>query len=60
MQTYECLKEHMKEVINYVFCALCMFCSGSAVSWKPEIAKTTTDKACNECKTFAQLGLVCI
>jgi len=22
------------------------------------IAKTATDKACNECKTFSQLGLV--
>jgi len=28
-----CLNEHMKEVIDYVFCALCMVCPGSAVSW---------------------------
>jgi len=28
-----CLKEHMREVTNYVFCAHCMVCLGSAVSW---------------------------
>jgi len=25
-----------------------------------EIAKTATGKACNECKTLGQLGLVCV
>jgi len=25
------LKEHMR--VDYVFCALCMVCPGSAVSW---------------------------
>jgi len=24
------------------------------------ISKTATDKACNECKTLVQLGLVCV
>jgi len=33
MQMCACLKEHMREVTNYVFCALCMVCPGSAVSW---------------------------
>jgi len=28
-----CLIEHVREVIDYVFCALCMVCPGSAVSW---------------------------
>jgi len=30
------LKEHIKELIDYVFCALCMVCAGSAVSWNRE------------------------
>jgi len=33
MQMFACLKEHMGEVIDYVFCALYMICPGSAVSW---------------------------
>jgi len=33
MQICACLKEHMREVIDYVFFALCMVCPGSAVSW---------------------------
>jgi len=32
MQMCAGLKEHMREVIDYVFCALCMVCQGSAVS----------------------------
>jgi len=28
-----CLKEHMGEVIEYVFCVLSMVCPGTAVSW---------------------------
>ena len=31
MQMCACLKEHMR--FDYVFCALCMVCPGSAVSW---------------------------
>jgi len=27
------LKEHMREVIDYVFCAICMVCPDSVVSW---------------------------
>jgi len=34
MQMYACLKEHMK--VDYVFCALCMVCPGSAVSWNSQ------------------------
>ena len=34
MQTYECLKEYMREVIDYVFIALCMVYPGSAVGWR--------------------------
>ena len=33
MQMCACLKEHMREAIDYVFCALCVVCSGSTVSW---------------------------
>jgi len=33
MQMCACLKEHMRDVIDYVFCAFCMVCSDSAVSW---------------------------
>ena len=33
MQMSACQKEHMREVIDYVFRALCMVCPGSAVSW---------------------------
>jgi len=33
MQMCAGLKEHMREVIDYVFCALCMICRGSAFSW---------------------------
>jgi len=36
MQMCSCLKEHMREVIGYVFCALCMVCLGSAVSWSSQ------------------------
>jgi len=31
MQMCAFLKEHMR--VDYVFCALCMVCPGSAVSW---------------------------
>jgi len=37
-----CKKEHMREVIDYVFYALCMVCLGRAVSWNR--------RDCNECK----------
>jgi len=33
MQMYAYLKKHMRDVIEYVFCGLCMVCPGSAVSW---------------------------
>jgi len=33
MQRWACLKEHVSEVIDFVFCALCMVCPDSAVSW---------------------------
>jgi len=31
MQISACLKEHTREAIHYVFCALCMVCPSSAV-----------------------------
>jgi len=33
MQICARLKEDMREVIGYVFCALCVVCPGSALSW---------------------------
>jgi len=54
MQMCACLKAYMREVIDYVFCVLCMVCPGSAVS------RNCQDKACNESKTLGQLGLVCV
>ena len=33
MQTCACLKEHMRDVIDHVFCTLCTVCPCSAVSW---------------------------
>jgi len=30
-----CLKEHMR--VDNVFCALCMICPGSAVSWNRQV-----------------------
>jgi len=59
MKMCSCLKEHISEVIDCVFCALCMACSGSAVSWNRQ-DPNPTGKACNECKTLDQLGLVCV
>jgi len=32
MTMRECLKEHMREVMDYVFCALCLVCPGRAAS----------------------------
>ena len=52
MQMCAFLKENMR--VDYVFCALCMVCPGSAV-----IVNTATGKA-YECKTLGQLGLVCM
>ena len=54
MQMCACLKEHMR--VDDVFRALCMVSPGCAVSWNRQAA---TGKACNECKTLGQLGLVC-
>jgi len=45
MQMCACLKKHMR--VDYVFCALCMVCPGSALTG---IVKAATGKACNECK----------
>jgi len=45
----------MKELINYVFCALCMVCQATVPA---KIAKTATGKACNKRKTLGQLQLV--
>jgi len=45
MKMCACLKEHM--TVHCVLCALCMVYPGSAVNG---IAKTVTDKPCNECK----------
>jgi len=55
MQMCAGLKEHMREVIDYVICALCMVCLGSAVSWNRQDCNS---QACNECKTrpVASLG----
>jgi len=33
MQMHACLKEHMRKVIDNVFCTLCMVFPSSAVSW---------------------------
>ena len=33
MQTCAGLKEHMREAIDYAFCAFCIVCQGSAVGW---------------------------
>ena len=33
MQMCACLKEHMREIIDYMFCTLCKVCPGSTVSW---------------------------
>jgi len=57
MQMCACLKEHMREVIYYVICALCMVARAALLAG---IAKVATGKACNECKTAGQLGLVCV
>jgi len=52
MQTCASLKEHMREVIDYVFCAFCMVCPGSDVS--------RNDQDCNRQSMLRQLGLVCV
>jgi len=46
----------MRKVIDYVFCALCMVCPGSAVSWN----RQDCNKQSMQCKTLGQLGLVCV
>jgi len=33
MQRCACLKEHVRDIICCVFCALCLICPGSVVSW---------------------------
>jgi len=47
----------MREVIDYVFCAICMVCPAALLAG---IAKIATGKARNECKTVGQLDLVCV
>jgi len=37
-----------------------LFASFARAALLAGIAKTATGKACNECKTLAELGLVCI
>jgi len=51
--TNVCVFERTHE--SRVFCALYTVCLGRAVAG---IVKTATGKACNECKTLCQLGLV--
>ena len=55
MQMCARLKEHM--TVHYVFCARCMVYPAALLAG---IANTATEKACNECKTLGQLGLVSI
>jgi len=33
MQMCACWKEDVREVVDYAFCALCLVCPGTAVSW---------------------------
>jgi len=48
------LKEHMR--ID-TFAIFTWFARAALLA---EIVKTATGKACNECKTLGQLGLVCV
>jgi len=50
-----CLKEHMTVPVCFALFALFTLAALSA-----GIVKTATDKACNECKTLGQLGLICV
>jgi len=45
MQMCACLKEHMREVIDYVFCTLCMVCPGSAVSWNCQVCNRQSTRS---------------
>jgi len=56
MKICACYKEQMREIIDYVFFRSLHGLSGQRF----KIAKTATGKACNECKTLGQLGLVCV
>jgi len=49
--------ERTHERGNRLFCALCMVFRAALLAG---IAQTATGKACNECKTLGQLGLVCV
>jgi len=54
MQMCTCLKEHMR--VDYTCFAL--FARFARAALLAGIAKAATGKACNECKTLGQLGLV--
>jgi len=54
MQMCVCLKEHMR-----VDC-FTLFTWFAWATLLAGIVKTATGKACNECKTLGQLGLVCV
>jgi len=47
----------MKEVINYEFCVLCLFCPSSAVNWNRQNSSRQTIQ---RVKTLGHLGLVCV
>jgi len=54
MQMRACLKEQMRDDCSTLY---------ALFDWAALLAgivKTATGKACNECKTHGQLGLVCV
>jgi len=55
MQMCACLKKHMR-----VGCVFALFACFAWAALLAGITKTATGKACNECKTLSQLGLVCV
>jgi len=53
---HACLKAHMREVID----CFALFAWLARAALLAGIVKAARDKACNECKTLGQLGLVCV
>jgi len=56
MQMCACLKAHMREVID----CFALFAWLARAALLAGIVKAARSKACNECKTLGQLGLVCV
>ena len=62
MQMCACLKEHRNVCVFEKHRVDC-FALFTWFAWAALLAgnvKTATGKACNECKTLGQLGLVCV